>query len=109
MPGTRTPRPLGRAGRPWHHVVAALGAAKARLRSHTPCRVNYMVVTLDGPAELLADLTLPQRLAVTTPSSTVCVLASAGAGKTRVLTRRIGYRVATGSARPEHVPAITFT
>jgi superfamily I DNA/RNA helicase len=68
-----------------------------------------MVVTLDGPAELLADLTLPQRLAVTTPSSTVCVLASAGAGKTRVLTRRIGYRVATGSARPEHVLAITFT
>lgn len=68
-----------------------------------------MVVTLDQRAELLADLTASQHQAVTTASSAVCVLASAGAGKTRVLTRRIGYRVVTGAALPEHVLAITFT
>ena len=59
--------------------------------------------------ELLADLTPSQRQAVTASSPTVCVLASAGAGKTRVLTRRIGYRAATGTADPSHVLAITFT
>ncbi len=63
----------------------------------------------DQPKELLTDLTPAQHLAVTTPSATVCVLASAGAGKTRVLTRRVGYRVSCGTAQPEHVLAITFT
>ena len=62
-----------------------------------------MTVTLDG------DLTPSQRQAVTTPAATVCVLASAGAGKTRVLTRRVGYRVASGTATAEHTLAITFT
>ena len=60
-------------------------------------------------ALLLADLTSSQYQAVTTPAATVCVLASAGAGKTRVLTRRVGYRVAVGTATPEHTLAITFT
>lgn len=63
----------------------------------------------DGQALLLADLTSSQYQAVTTPAATVCVLASAGAGKTRVLTRRVGYRVAVGTATPEHTLAITFT
>jgi ATP-dependent DNA helicase UvrD/PcrA len=55
------------------------------------------------------DLTPAQQRAVTTPAHTVCVLAAAGAGKTRVLTRRVAYRIASGEARPEHVLAITFT
>jgi len=62
-----------------------------------------MIVTLDS------DLTPSQHQAVTTPAATVCVLASAGAGKTRVLTRRVGYRVASGTATAEHTLAITFT
>jgi DNA helicase-2/ATP-dependent DNA helicase PcrA len=60
-------------------------------------------------AELLAGLTPAQERAVTATSATVCVLASAGAGKTRVLTRRIGYRAVCGTADPSHVLAITFT
>ncbi|HET9061320.1 MAG TPA: ATP-dependent helicase, partial [Acidimicrobiales bacterium] len=60
-------------------------------------------------APLTADLTGEQARAVTTPARTVCVLAAAGAGKTRVLTRRIAYRIAAGTATPEHVLAITFT
>ncbi len=68
-----------------------------------------MIVTLDGQSALLAGLTASQQRAVTSPAATVCVLASAGAGKTRVLTRRVGYRVATGTATAEHTLAITFT
>ena len=62
-----------------------------------------------SPMDLLADLTPSQQQAVTATSPTVCVLASAGAGKTRVLVRRIGYRAVRGAADPGHVVAITFT
>jgi DNA helicase-2/ATP-dependent DNA helicase PcrA len=57
----------------------------------------------------LEDLTPSQHQAVTTTSATVCVLASAGAGKTRVLARRAAFQVVTGAALAEHVLAITFT
>jgi len=68
-----------------------------------------MAVSPHEPAELLGDLTPCQRQAVATTSATVCVMAAAGAGKTRVLTRRVGYRVLSGSANADHVLAITFT
>lgn len=72
--------------------------------------LNYMLVTRDeGVAALLEGLTPAQHRAVTCSTATVCVVASAGAGKTRVLTRRIAYRVAVKDARADHVLAITFT
>jgi DNA helicase-2/ATP-dependent DNA helicase PcrA len=58
---------------------------------------------------LLADLTPAQRHAVTTDATPLCILAAAGAGKTRVLTRRIAYRVMVGTADPSRVLALTFT
>jgi len=58
---------------------------------------------------LLSELTAAQGAAVTSSAAPLCVLAGAGAGKTRVLTRRIAYRIATGSADPRHVLALTFT
>jgi DNA helicase-2/ATP-dependent DNA helicase PcrA len=58
---------------------------------------------------LLHDLDERQRAAVTTPSTLVAVVASAGSGKTRVLTRRIVYRVAVGTADAGHTLALTFT
>ena len=58
---------------------------------------------------LLGDLDAEQRAAVTTPSTLVAVIAAAGSGKTRVLARRIAYRVATGTADARHTLALTFT
>lgn len=64
-------------------------------------------------ARLLADLDPEQRRAVTTTTQPLCILAGAGSGKTRVLTRRIAYRTLLppdeGGADPRHVLALTFT
>jgi DNA helicase-2/ATP-dependent DNA helicase PcrA len=58
---------------------------------------------------LLRDLNDAQREAVTTPAAPLCILAGAGSGKTRVLTRRIANRIVTGDAEAPHVLALTFT
>jgi len=61
------------------------------------------------PEALLEGLDDAQRAAVTSAAMPLVVLAPAGSGKTRVLTRRIAHRVATGEADPRHVLALTFT
>jgi DNA helicase-2/ATP-dependent DNA helicase PcrA len=58
---------------------------------------------------LLARLDNDQYAAVTAPAGPVAVIAGAGSGKTRVLTSRIAYRIAQGTARPANVVAFTFT
>ena len=61
------------------------------------------------PAALLEGLDDEQRAAVTSDAMPLVVLAPAGSGKTRVLTRRIAHRIVTGAADPRHVLALTFT
>lgn len=58
---------------------------------------------------LLEGLNPQQTRAVTASTSPLCILAGAGSGKTRVLTRRIAWRAATGDLDPRHVLALTFT
>jgi DNA helicase-2/ATP-dependent DNA helicase PcrA len=59
--------------------------------------------------DLLAGLNPCQREAVTSEAAPLCILAGAGSGKTRVLTRRIAWRVSRGTAEARHVLALTFT
>ncbi len=59
--------------------------------------------------ELLAGLNPAQREAVVSEAAPLCIVAGAGSGKTRVLTRRIAWRVAQGTALAPHVLALTFT
>ncbi len=58
---------------------------------------------------LLAGCDPEQREAITTKARPLCVLAAAGSGKTRVLTRRIAWRVNEGTATARYVLALTFT
>jgi DNA helicase II / ATP-dependent DNA helicase PcrA len=61
------------------------------------------------PDDLLADLDPEQREVALASRGPVCVLAGAGTGKTRAITHRIAYAVATGVVSPAHVLALTFT
>ncbi len=60
-------------------------------------------------ADLLADLNDQQRRAVQHAGTPLLVVAGAGSGKTRVLTRRIAYLLAERDVHPGQIMAITFT
>jgi DNA helicase-2/ATP-dependent DNA helicase PcrA len=64
----------------------------------------------DGsPERLLSALDPEQREVATALRGPVRVLAGAGTGKTRAITHRIAYGVATGIYKPSEVLAVTFT
>jgi DNA helicase-2/ATP-dependent DNA helicase PcrA len=60
-------------------------------------------------ADLLDDLDGHQRRAVTSDAPLLAIIAGAGSGKTRVLTRRVAHQCLTGVAEPSHVAVLTFT
>src|SRR5881227_1121545 len=59
-------------------------------------------------SKLLEDLTPEQREAATHVDGPLLIIAAAGSGKTRVITRRVAYLVSQGIP-PWSIVAITFT
>ena len=64
---------------------------------------------MPGAEQLLAGLDEQQRVAAEALLGPVCLLAGAGTGKTRAITHRIAYGVASGVYPPSRVMALTFT
>ena len=60
-------------------------------------------------SKLLEHLNPEQLAAVTLPHASALILAGAGSGKTRVLTTRIAWLLATGQAGPLSILGVTFT
>jgi DNA helicase II / ATP-dependent DNA helicase PcrA len=58
---------------------------------------------------LLEDLNDAQRAAVTLTSGPLAIVAGAGSGKTRVISRRAAYAIETGVVRPDRILLVTFT
>lgn len=61
------------------------------------------------PDQLLEGLTEAQRKSVVHRGSPLLIVAGAGSGKTRVLTRHVAHLIASGDAAPWQILAITFT
>jgi DNA helicase-2/ATP-dependent DNA helicase PcrA len=61
------------------------------------------------PDRLLDDLDPEQREAVLATSGPVAILAGAGTGKTRVISRRAAYAIATDVVPPDQALIVTFT
>jgi len=60
-------------------------------------------------SDAVAELNPEQRAAVLHSGSPLLIVAGAGSGKTRVLTRRVVHLLRSGAARPHEILAITFT
>ena len=62
-----------------------------------------------APEDVLSGLDEAQREVATSFGQPVAVLAGAGSGKTRALSHRIAYGVATAAYSPQKIMALTFT
>lgn len=87
-------------------AMAAAPGAGDPATEHVPARAG---VDEQRARELLMGLNPQQEEAVKHGGSPLLIVAGAGSGKTRVLSHRIAYLLATGRSHPGQVLAITFT
>ena len=101
----------GRQGRPGRAHEGGEGPGHGRGGVVAPGAAAGPIVQMamqSTPDPLIDDLNVEQREAVSAPAGPLLVLAGAGSGKTRVLTRRLAYLIREG-ADPMRLMAITFT
>jgi DNA helicase II / ATP-dependent DNA helicase PcrA len=63
----------------------------------------------ESPDRLLEDLNPSQREAVTLTTGPLAIVAGAGSGKTRVISRRAAYAIETGAIPTDQILLVTFT
>jgi DNA helicase II / ATP-dependent DNA helicase PcrA len=104
-----TPAPLWLL--PRCHMVTGMEASDASTAPDAPRTGAGSHADRPGsPTQhITSGLDAQQRAAITSTAAPLAIIASAGSGKTTVLTRRIAHRIATGSADARHVLALTFT
>jgi DNA helicase II / ATP-dependent DNA helicase PcrA len=88
-------------------------------RPDRPVDPQLITVAIDGSRrpvsnrgafdQAMASLSPSQRAAVDADSPELCIVAGAGAGKTRVLTLRAARRIQDGRADADHLAVCTFT